>query len=363
MCIYLFGAKKEIQIEFAAEAVNLIDGGSETVFDILISNKSNSQLKRIHVVYPHPVPLDSFHASPYFEDITGTWLNVDSNYNRFYQTDETHLSVENKVGLAVVTIDSPDPTNVLEQLAYVGIISGTHHLSTYEIAEGEQLTTDQWKILSELGWSVWTIRFDTPVEADSKRWMRFRAASGTNRRNKMPPVERFLKKHGGVLIDHYEITGPIDMRYRITSALKAASKIAETGQDQNHMRLELHGLQQKLLFALTSEETVTNILDWRINIFAPKYKDIDNLTTNGDIGACGPGKNELHDKLGNIATCYQWKAGSRNVPDQSNGGFFQIYMRAHDKPNFTIALPWISFVVGVFSLMASLIGLLLWFLV
>jgi hypothetical protein len=362
MCLYLFAPKRELQIEFAAEAVNLIDGGSEAVFDILLKNHSKAPLNRIHVVYPHPIPLDGSRTSPYFQDITETWLQKNSPYNRFYQTKETHLTRSPQKGFDLVTVDSPDPTNILEQLSYAGVISGPHHLRTFEVAEGERLTTDQWKILSELGWSVWTVKFDTAIDTNSARWLRFRAWSGINRQNKMPSLERFLKRHGGVLVDVFEITGPIDMRYRIVSALKVAGRIEGSTAAHKYSQLELHRLQQNLLYAIEAEGTETNVNDWRVNVFAPNYRHIDDLQTNGDIVACGPGKNELRDNTGKIITCYQWKAGSRNIKPQNHHGQFQISMHALDIPNFTIALPWFSLAVGVLGLIASSFALLLWLL-
>lgn len=362
MCLYLFAPEKQLQIEYAAEAVNLIDGGSETVFDILLTNQSKLSIDRIHVVYPHPVSFDGFHRQPYFQDITETWLDKDSQYNRFYQTEESHLTILPERGFHAVEIDSPDPMNIMKQLRYRGVISGRHHLRTFQVADGITLTTDQWKILSELGWSVWTVKFDIPIEPDVSRWLRFRAWSGINRQNKMPSFERFLKKHGGVLVDVFEITGPIDMRYRIISALNVAGTIKGSSRAHEYSQLELHGLQQNLLYAIEAIGTETAISDWRVNVFAPNYRHIDDLKTGGDIVACGPGRNELRDKSGQIDTCYQWKAGTRNIQSQTNHGSFQISMRALEIPKFTIALPWVSLVIGLLSLFASMVGLLLWFL-
>ncbi len=360
MCLYLFAPGKELEIKFAAESVNLLDGGSEAVFDILLANNSKTPLDRIHVIYPHPIPLGGSHRSPYFQDISETWLERDSPYNRFYQTEEIQLTVTGNQGFDVITIDSPDPTNVLEQLSYSGVISGQHKLTPFEVATRKPLTTDQWKILSELGWSVWTVKFEVPINPKIARWLRFRAWSGINRQNKMPTLERFLKKHGGVLLDVFEITGPIDMRYRIMSAVDVAGAIKGSSQAHEYSRLELHGLQQSLLYAMKAEGTDTVVSDWRLNVFAPNYRHIDDINAHGDIAACGPGKNELRDKSGRISTCYQWKAGSRNIDPQTRHGRFQISMRAHDIPIFTIALPWVSFTIGVLSLLATLIGLLFW---
>ncbi len=360
MCLYLFAPENALAITFAAESVNLLDGGSEAVFDLLLSNESKSALKRIHVVYPHPVPIDGSNASPYFQDITETWLERESPYNRFYQTEETHLTLDPNRGFDTLTIESPDPTNVLEQLTYRGVISGHHRLTPFEVADDHKLTTDQWRIMSELGWSVWTVHFNVPIDPAVARWVRFRAWSGINRQNKMPRFERFLKKHGGVLLDVFEITGPIDMRYRIISALNVAGRIGGSTEAHKYSRMELHGLQQNLLYAMEANGTRTSVEDWRLNVFAPNYRHIDDINASGDIAACGPGKNELRDKTGKIDTCYQWKAGSRNVIPERYGGRFQISMRAHDIPNFTIALPWVSFTVGILSLLASIVGLLLW---
>jgi hypothetical protein len=359
MCLYLFAPTKELEIEFASESVNLLNGGSEAIFDVLVRNRSRSSLNRIHVVYPHPIPLNVPHRSAYFQDITETWLNKESRYNRFYQSEERHLNIARKEGFDLVTVDSPDPQNVLDQLPYSGIVCGKHHLTPFELTDGNRLTTDQWTILSELGWSVWTVKLEMPLERDSSRWMRFRAWSGVNRQNNMPPLERFLKKHGGKLVDFYEITGPIDMRYRIISALKTAGALQHQGEEYAHLRMELHGLHQQLLIALQSEGTQTIINDWRLNIFAPYYHYIDNISAEGDIAACGPGKNQLRDNTGRVVTCYQWKAGKRNIDPQTNDGRFQIFMHAHDIPNFTIALPWISLLVGVLSLLISAIGILI----
>jgi hypothetical protein len=353
MCLYLFAPGKKLQIDYAAEAVNFLHGGSEAVFDILLTNHSRTEVNRLHIVYPHPILSKGTDGprDPYFRDVTESWLDSTSQFNRYYETEETDLTVKPKGPFHEVTVVIPNPSNIVDTLAYEGIISGPLSLLPYEIADGEGLNVDQWSILSYLGWSVMTLILEHPLKPNAPRWFRFAARSGTDGRNRMSTLETWIRRACGQLVHNFEIAGPADMRHRIISAIKAAGLKKGTGDEYEYSVLQLHALHDKLLTrGIELDNTVTLVNDWRVNVFTTTYRRIDDPIYQGDIVACGPLHNEIRDRTGKIESCFQWKAGQSNVPSEGNGGRFRVRIRAYDIPIVWIILPWVSFTLALFAI-------------
>src|SRR5262245_27843044 len=144
MCMHIFCPGREIHIDYAAEAVTLIGGGSEDRLDILVTNHSADPVDRIHIVYPHPLPLKwkKFVDRGGLFDATDTWLIQTSPLNRYFKPKElqttkvegttvregTTVSVVNDVVLEV-----PDPGDIARRVRYEGQIVGSQRITPYQV--------------------------------------------------------------------------------------------------------------------------------------------------------------------------------------------------------------------------------------
>ena len=348
MCMHIFSPGKSIQLDYVAESIILARGGSTDLLDILLTNHTadRSVIDRIHLVYPHAIPAGLSAKSAGKRDIkdhTVTWCNTSSHFNRFYQTDEIRLKINNDGGVDEISVEMPDPNDITKTLSYNGRLQGRRFLTVYQIGgEGTRLTVVQWDILSQLGWSVFTIHFERPLEFEQARWLRLQCRNGIIHQNEMVPLEYWPKKMCGLVTHTFEIAGPKDVEHRIISALKAAGTVTEGKVAYADYREELLDLQEKLLsHGIEARNTTTVIQDWRINVFTDYYRRIDEPTFWGDIKPAGGLSNPIKDKDGTIETVLQWKAGDSIVGCQ-NKGLFGARIRAHDIPFIVPLLPWIA---------------------
>jgi len=353
MCLYIFSPNNEIHIDYAAESVTLNNGRSETLFDLLITNHSQNALPRLHLVFPHPIPIGkkSSDGKACFSDITGTWLDPKSTLNRFYQTDETALILTPKgEGTVAVTVKIPNPNKITEKLSYNGEIREGQTLTPFTPAEGEIITDTQWKILSFLGWSIFTLKFDRPIAFNEARWLRLRGITDVLPQNSYFIVEYWARKFSGILIHNYEFTGPVDIRHRFKSALEAAtttvSRLTPAGE---FSLLELLSLQAKIAEGMEAQSSKTVVRDWRLNMFDGRYRSVDVPTAWGDICPCGGLFNMVKVRPGSVEKWYQWKAGELNVIPQVHGGFFTVHVRARAIPVFVLLIPWISLLLAALA--------------
>lgn len=133
MCLHFFAPGRELHIDYASESVSLIKGGNEFVLDVLLTNHSANEIDRIHIVYPHGI---SYSGEPrgasvpsYLEDITSTWLEKESPYNRFYATDQIPFDIEEAPGGTLrITLSITDPKNIAKKLPYVGLYADSYEL-------------------------------------------------------------------------------------------------------------------------------------------------------------------------------------------------------------------------------------------
>jgi hypothetical protein len=158
----------------------------------------------------------------------------------------------------------------------------------------------------------------------------------------MPVIEYWPKKLCGLVCHTFEIAGPRDVRHRIISALQAAGTVSQGNASYGDYREELLDLQQKLLRqGIEAPDTITDVKDWRINVFTDYYRKVDEPTFWGDIKPAGGLSNPLMDKDHNVDKVLQWKGGDAFVPPQHKG-FFGARIRCHDIPLITPVLPWIA---------------------
>jgi hypothetical protein len=159
-------------------------------------------------------------------------------------------------------------------------------------------------------------------------------------------------------IHSFEIAGPLDVRYRIRSALTAAGLARLPGTASGKAEMIRQGLFKKLITGgIDAAGTTTVVRDWRLNVFPGNYRKCEQPQWWGDIEPCGPLLNGLRrpSRIAGIAGvveyCYQWKAGERNVPNQSKNGFFGVRIQAHDISDIPLILPWVALLLGVVNLL------------
>lgn len=354
MCVLLFSPGKTVQVDYAAESITLKAGGRTDIIDLLVTNHSDQPIERLHLLYPHAIPLTQL--SPAVDDITTTLTEGDkSPYNVFYFTEFTHLAIDRGLPEDKLTVSMLNPNNVVETVHYEGYIKGSHRLIPYEVAGSEVLTEREWYILSQLGWSAFTIKFDIPMEKNEARWLRLSAETGVLSVNDTGFLDRLVKKYLGILTDTFEIAGPLDVRYRFKNALTAAGVGGGNSEVEAVSRMVLHSLFDKIITrGVGAADTVTVIKDWRLNVFRRNYTRCDQPHWWGDIIPCGPLVNLIKRRNGIHEECYQWKAGDNNLVNPLHGGFFRVRIQAHDEPMVRVALPWIAFCLGVVNLLWKL---------
>jgi hypothetical protein len=353
MCVHLFHQGSTLRIEYASESITLSNGGSEDLLDLLVTNRSGNDLDRIHAVYPHAVPPDS--KLPWFEDLTETWLESSSPYNLSYADLGAITTHEHSPGVVMVRVSLPDANNALKEKEYAATIRGSQSLVPYEVADQQMLDDIEWRLLSELGWSIFSIKFTRPLGAGESRWLRLRASTGGQPQNRYRSIDRWVTRMLGLLTHHFEIAGPLDIKHRLAITMKAASSLqAGPSAIEQSVHAKVMTLTDKVLTrGLLAPGTETVVNDWRINVFSGTYRQFDDPVAVGDIQQSG----ELFNLLVNPHSrehCYQWKAGEVNVP-QGRSGMFSIRMRANDVPLVTYLAPWIGIAIGLVALVAALL--------
>lgn len=349
MCLHVFSPGRRIHIDYAAESIVLSGGGSQDIFDLLITNHSDEVSERVHFIYPHGIPLPSAGA-PSFADLTESWLQEESPYNRFYDHDPK-LDRKEGTGYTELKLTMTDPRDITQPLGYRGFIRGRQALSAFAVTDKEPLTTDEWRILGALGWSAFTLTFDDPLIPREARWLRLEGRTGLIPGNRYHWLEYWLRKLGRLLTHTFEIAGPVDVCHRVISWLQAGAAYSGKTRAEQFSILTLHSLQEKLLVrALLAPGTETFVRDWRINAFPRSYRHCDEPTYWGDVRPCGGLLNQICDRSGKSEDCYQWKAGERNVPSQTDRGTFGARIRAHDIPAIVLMAPWLALAVSLLTL-------------
>jgi len=280
-------------------------------------------------------------------------------YNDFYATAEgPTLKVVPGQGYADVIIRMINPNEIQDELDYQGKIRGPQKICPYEASDGEQLDEDEWNILSDLGWSVFSILFSAPIAPQEARWLRLRGKTGVHPGNCSFFLERWVRTLCREMTDTYEIAGPIDVRHRIIEWLKPGGTYTQgklSAKALSFSLLKLQSLQDKLLNkGMSAPNTETIIRDWRINVFGPTYRRSDTPIAWGDIQPCGGLYNRISARTGKVEECFQWKAGQVNVKPQIAGGMFGARIVAHKIPWFVLLVPWIALFLSLISLLTRM---------
>ena len=157
MCVHIFSPGRELHIDYASESITLVDGGRDDLLDLLLTNHSEEPADRFHLVYPQAVPFEatcseSNFGSQGFFDLTGTWLDPDSPYNDFYETEdvETHREIAGDDGTGVkLTVSMINPYDITQQEPYVGYVHGGWELTRFDPSgAATPLTEREWEWLT-----------------------------------------------------------------------------------------------------------------------------------------------------------------------------------------------------------------------
>ena len=353
MSVYLFSPGSTLHVEYAAESITLENGGSDELIDVLLSTDSLEPVDRIHIVYPHPIPLHDppDENQPTFSDLTATWLEPNSAFNLFYTQGPHRLTLEySEPGSTWVTVAMVDPSDITRHLEYKGLIQGSLSLVPYELTERDRLDDVEWRILSALRWSIFSVKLGRPLQHKEPRWLRLRGQTGTQALNSMGRVERTLRLWTGAHQDNFEFAGPLDVRHRLITHLQAAPLFNPSRESEGFLLDRLHSLQEKVLSrGLQAPETTTAINDWRINIFPGSYRECDQPSWWGDLEPSGSLSNYIPISDG-FSRCFQWKAGHANIQHPSHGGSFGAWIRTHNRPLILNLLPWIALIISLLAL-------------
>lgn len=362
MCLYVFTPGKELQVTFASETIVLVEGGSQVVLDLFVTNLSDDFLNCLHIVYPRGIQLNRrSKTNPTIRDITYTWLIEKSLYNRFYYTGGWFLKRKSGVGLCEITIGMPSLKEHTKFKTYEGVIRGDQKLGLFEFTTSQLFTDNVWEYLANLeppGWSVFTIKFKKGIEPRETRVLRLEVIAEIFPNNQYSVVEHRIRKILGLLSHRFAIEGPENVRFHFINSLKSPSTMDEASP-YSSLILELQSFQSKMITGgLEAPGTNTIINDWRLNVLAWKYRRIDEPIYEGDIQVVGNLYNKLDDPPSfRPQMVFQWKAGKYNVEQPKNQGFFIVRICAHDIPLITILLPWISLGVGILSILLFLLSL------
>ena len=358
MCVCLFSPGHSLQIDYAAESITLKDGGKEIIVDLLVTNHSDRDTDRLHIVYPQA---QDHSPSALLADKTDTWLEPEHELNRFYRTENTSLAIEPLDGRAKVSVGMPDPSDIIQTLYYVGWLQGYRELVPYQLAGDESLTPLEADILEQLEWSVMTLKFQRPLASKEARWLRLAVSTGKLDANRLSWLEEPLRRYTGQLQHKFEIAGPQDMRHRIISALRAAGLARTDSLPRRYAMASLLGLQDKLLVrGIVAPNTVTDVMDWRVNVFVEAYRQTSEPSYHGDIVPVGGLFNPVGRKpSGQLQWCYQWKSGDGNLDGVTHHGRFSIQFTARELPFVTLFLPWLACALAIAAVTLCVMNLYL----
>jgi len=245
--------------------------------------------------------------------------------------------------------DSKETSHIVP---YQGVVKGKQKLTRFEGKAGGALSDDEWRVLNVLGWAVITIHFDSPIEPNEPRWLRLLGRGGRLAQNKVSFLEHLYLKSTGMLVDRFDIVGPIDVKDRIVTHLRTAGQFPASIP----LSRALSASTEKLLTeGIEAPMTETLVKDWRINIFWRGYRHISDPVLSGDVVA-GPGENWIQFGDGKTVRCFQYRAGVRSDVS-TNSGRFVVSVRALDVPLLIPMLPWIGVALALLGIVLAIIPL------
>lgn len=357
VCIHIFSPGKRLELDYVAESKTLDRGEAEDIIELLITNHSPSRedINRIHIVYPHGLPAFPKPAPRdrrTFEDITPTWIEPESNYNRMYRSNGGPRVTPNPGGGYLVSASIRDPKNPTQVISYDGVVRGDVELTRFQPENAASLNDEEWEVLSLLEWSIFTLHLQAPLHYEEARWLRVLGRGGTEPKNRRGVLKNWYYLLTDQLVDTFKIEGPLDVRDKLAADLRSVDEFYPNLLS-NRMKLKLSDVIDKTLInGIEARGTETVIPDWRINILWNGYTRVPGPVASGDVTAAGVERLVVHSD-GTKAPCHQFKAGAKNINPPTAGGKFVIDITAICSP-----FPGLALSLAIISLILTLLDLL-----
>lgn len=397
MCTFIFAPNKEIEISYASETIK-IEKPSKfvTITDLLITNKSDTPVKELYIIYPRkylefkrhsktlylPLLVLQVFARKYlefnrhsralqrvkFSDISQDILDEKSPNNRWFYDPGYFLPDKGKFDEdkgTPLTIRQPSVRQPLswkqteEPIPYDGFVFGRQVITEYE-----GLSPVQRKILSHIGYSVFTCSLEKPLRRDEPRWMRWKIQPENVAVEKRSRRKFFLDWFLNRLDFSYQLFGPISVLQRFRNGLKIFSETIDKdvrsfieGKEESPGAV-LSGEAQSLRGQIKEliDGSAVRIVDWRLFLFPNVYRRFDYVS---DTGSCLRAGN-FPDIVGypfyvriKQETVYQWLSGE--VAGFKTPGEYSILVTAAAPNRFVRLIPWIALIIGILSILLRLL--------
>lgn len=355
MCVYIYSPGNHIKVDYLVESVKLFHrGSSQIIIDLLLTNKSPSEIKKIYLLFPHRLRNIGFNkeerkfysvALGTFEDISHTYVDRDSEYNKLYNQPGTAIEIGKSLtdGALPLTIKSPDPAYPFKNIPYQGIMIGKS-----VIQFNDDIDLLSWKILHDLDFSVLVCEFEYPLEFDKARWFRWKIYTQNAAKDTFSKFQYIKKWLFNELVLRYEIIGPFDIQYRFYTRLECFEiECTKNNKIGAQLLFKAQGLIRNIASkGYLTDHTELSIPDCRINLFPHDYQEITNTILAGDVEVCGASPNYFDEYI------YQWKAGS-NIVKNKNEGRFSIGFNARHISKFSKWIPILGIILAIFSILLT----------
>ncbi len=252
-----------------------------------------------------------------------------------------------------ITIKQPNPNSPAELIPYAGYIAGINHIEL----RGD-LTRNSWKILTELGFSLYTCTLATPMLHNEARWFRWYVHPykvSLSRRSSIMWLTDWLLNR---LTSLYQILGPGKVKHQLLTSL--ATYVEQAVLEGTAVEYSTAAEAQSLLRTIRSElnDSEVNIRDWRLHLFPGIFRDLDRVITDGDLRVCGSLPNYIVDPLDRFPSelCYQWKAGEEYICSKTrlDPASFDINFSATMPNRFVRIIPWIGLFLALLGIVLGL---------
>lgn len=350
MFIYPYAPGNAIALDYFVENVLLFHRGlTQIIVDMLITNKSVKPINELHVLFPNKMQNITYNKREdrydyislgEFSDITHTFIDNNIEHKKrctLYNT--TFIPIQQRSpGVTKVIADAPNLLSPFVNVQYQGEIKGKSHLSFYK-----DLGPIKSKVLHDLGFSLFTCNFETPIALNEPRWMRWNIWS-SNTSNDFYSRNEYLRKRLTNDVNlSYIVQGPINVKELLITRIECYIKECEL--DSNNSELKKHATELKEIIVnngFNMPDTNTVVTDCQLYLFPQDFQEVNNSLLTGDVAL---GYSVRLSKKQVI----QYKSGIRNVKCYFDG-LFSIKFEAKHRSKFVSYLPIISLILALIGI-------------
>ena len=332
MCIYIFSPENSIEIEYASEAITLLDNNndtnrprSEVVMDLLIKNENEKDnINELYVIYPRAFYNVSIYGNNEFEiqenclliDRTPTFTTIDHPFNHFLrETPCKMFAYSDASGRWRLKSEQPDPTSFGDSILYDGYLCQNIEIEPYD-----QITPIQLFILMNLPKcsTILKVKLNQAIEPKEHHWLRwFVTETRVNTPLSLMSLRSRIRHWKHMIFNrsiiNYYIVSPHDVLDELKNYLKAFTRQPPTNTADAKINFEAKKLLT-LIEELT-KDSLTTIRDWRIHIFPQDHWKLGSINEHGDIKRANIFPNILATSKGSYEPnlVYQWKTGEKHI--------------------------------------------------